>query len=351
MAEQSPPVAPDPDPLEAAASSKGASRSRLALASFILSFVPVLGILNLGGDLPPAVVITLWLLPVLSAVGAIIALKRIRMSGGRLRGRRLAIASLTLAIVLSLLCLLAHQAYREWQIRRELARQLACAANLKQMGVVFKKFAADASDGLWPPLSPEEGHLMCTAKAICPQYLADPRLLFCPSDARSGWPEYTEDMQRDPESAFADSSYVYLGYVIMSDEEIAAFTEIYKQRVAQGLGFEEDLDAPPGRGSMGTDTFYRLRNGVERAFLKDKQDAAAAAEILSRIPVMWDAFCSTGPFSYFNHIPGGSNVLYMDGHVEFIRFPSGWPVTKRVAEITGELASPAVSWPPGGGEP
>jgi prepilin-type processing-associated H-X9-DG protein len=24
----------------------------------------------------------------------------------------------------------------------------------------------------------------------------------------------------------------------------------------------------------------------------------------------------------FNHIPGGSNVLYMDGHVKFIRYPS-----------------------------
>ena len=24
----------------------------------------------------------------------------------------------------------------------------------------------------------------------------------------------------------------------------------------------------------------------------------------------------------FSHVPGGSNVLYMDGHVEFSRFPS-----------------------------
>ena len=28
----------------------------------------------------------------------------------------------------------------------------------------------------------------------------------------------------------------------------------------------------------------------------------------------------------FNHLPGGSNVLYMDGHVEFVRFPTKYPV-------------------------
>jgi prepilin-type processing-associated H-X9-DG protein len=33
---------------------------------------------------------------------------------------------------------------------------------------------------------------------------------------------------------------------------------------------------------------------------------------------------------HFNHIPGGSNVLYMDGHVEFQRFAghSHFPLDK-----------------------
>ncbi len=26
----------------------------------------------------------------------------------------------------------------------------------------------------------------------------------------------------------------------------------------------------------------------------------------------------------FNHIPGGSNVLYMDGHVEFVKYNAKW---------------------------
>jgi prepilin-type processing-associated H-X9-DG protein len=28
----------------------------------------------------------------------------------------------------------------------------------------------------------------------------------------------------------------------------------------------------------------------------------------------------------FNHVPGGGNVLYLDGHVTFIRYPGEFPV-------------------------
>ena len=53
---------------------------------------------------------------------------------------------------------------------------------------------------------------------------------------------------------------------------------------------------------------------------------------------MWDAwspndsyFSLTGNeegnvIGRFNHVPGGSNVLFMDGHVEFMRYPSVSPV-------------------------
>jgi len=32
--------------------------------------------------------------------------------------------------------------------------------------------------------------------------------------------------------------------------------------------------------------------------------------------------------SDFSHVPGGSNVLYMDGHVDFIRYPVQAPVNR-----------------------
>jgi len=36
----------------------------------------------------------------------------------------------------------------------------------------------------------------------------------------------------------------------------------------------------------------------------------------------------SGNPQFMNHIPGGCNVLYMDGHVAFIRYPGEWPVCK-----------------------
>jgi prepilin-type processing-associated H-X9-DG protein len=41
----------------------------------------------------------------------------------------------------------------------------------------------------------------------------------------------------------------------------------------------------------------------------------------------------------FNHIPGGGNVLYMDGHVTFLRYPSAYPVSRAWAYILGTFAT------------
>ena len=30
----------------------------------------------------------------------------------------------------------------------------------------------------------------------------------------------------------------------------------------------------------------------------------------------------------YNHVPGGGNVLFLDGHVEFLKYPSDYPVSQ-----------------------
>jgi prepilin-type processing-associated H-X9-DG protein len=37
----------------------------------------------------------------------------------------------------------------------------------------------------------------------------------------------------------------------------------------------------------------------------------------------------------FNHVPGGSNVLYMDGHAEFIKYPGKAPITPLIGALNG----------------
>ena len=50
---------------------------------------------------------------------------------------------------------------------------------------------------------------------------------------------------------------------------------------------------------------------------------------------MWDRL-SVLPVDY-NHVPGGANVLYMDGHAEFIKFGVKEPVQANFAKFDGLL--------------
>ena len=83
--------------------------------------------------------------------------------------------------------------------------------------------------------------------------------------------------------------------------------------------------------------YYRLKEGIERFMITDINNPAGGAKAQSDIAVMWDQ-CYMGDdgttanpypvttgtlavFNYFAHVPGGANFLFMDGHVEFGRYP------------------------------
>jgi prepilin-type processing-associated H-X9-DG protein len=73
-----------------------------------------------------------------------------------------------------------------------------------------------------------------------------------------------------------------------------------------------------------------LREGIERFFITDINNPAATAVAQSDLWVMLDDL-NAGVVEYMNHVPGGCNVLYMDGHVEFIRYPGKTPVSIAMA--------------------
>jgi prepilin-type processing-associated H-X9-DG protein len=78
------------------------------------------------------------------------------------------------------------------------------------------------------------------------------------------------------------------------------------------------------------DTVYRLREGVERFLIRDINNPAASAMPQSELPIMWDYIeggRDTAAKGRFAHIPGGVNALYMDGHVEFVRYPGEFPAS------------------------
>ncbi|MCL4217561.1 MAG: hypothetical protein KJ052_11245 [Candidatus Hydrogenedentes bacterium] len=90
----------------------------------------------------------------------------------------------------------------------------------------------------------------------------------------------------------------------------------------------------------------RLREGGERFMITNVLNAGSSNQAASKLPVMWDTnnqysaalAALLGDPDYnpslitgeFNHLPGGSNMLFLDGHVEFVRYPSNvyWPLSK-----------------------
>jgi len=121
------------------------------------------------------------------------------------------------------------------------------------------------------------------------------------------------------------------------------------------------------QGNSGGDTVFRLREGIERFLVSDINNPAATAMGQSTIPVMMDNITSPsatlagGGFSFmtnmrvgFNHQPGGCNVLYMDGHVEFVNYRDKFPVSLfhamrplysgQVLAVPGDIRNVALEW-------
>ncbi len=169
-------------------------------------------------------------------------------------------------------------------------------------------------------------------------------------------------------------SFIYLPYATASMSQVmdvligqgqAPFTAVAPPDTWQGIGAGEiqarggptawsqiarfgeirQWDSMPAFDIRGGDGFWRdddsvtllpstypaLKEGVERFFITDINNPAAGAQSQSTIPVMFDAwgtentYATPGGQIHFNHVPGGSNVLRMDGHVSFVRYGSGYP--------------------------
>ena len=278
-----------------------------------------------------------------------------------------------LLVVIAIIGILAAILLPALSRARESARRASCQNNLKQFGLVLKMYANESKGGLFPSINiTNADRVNCDSFAVTgvgivttapnvasiyPEYLTDPNIFLCPSDASAGF-DNLENANGDGIFGrncddlvsgmwVSGDSYTYTGWLLDQADADDATTD------ASGLGFGITGDIPSqvfeaivplggfiignnyeaaaeladndlntttnglGNGGQGT-TIRRLKEGIERFLITDINNPAGSAAAQSTIWAMMDRVSVNA--SEMNHVPGGANVLYMDGHVAFERY-------------------------------
>jgi prepilin-type processing-associated H-X9-DG protein len=239
------------------------------------------------------------------------------------------------------------------------------------MGLVFKMYANESDGELYPDMDKWDSScapdgqfsVMVDGQQVYPEYLTDVKVLVCPSDS-----DYQGDLENLAPGGVVNNcgwyswSYLYLPW-LLSDQILMSSpsadpndTGITVDTVLTSYTNADIVNAflPGGHWTdgiadwvnngndgvftsdftEGSTTGLRLREGIERFLISDINNPAASAKAQSEIFIMWDDV-NAADAGIFNHVPGGGNVLYMDGHVEFLKYPSDSPVSRFACSFWG----------------
>jgi prepilin-type processing-associated H-X9-DG protein len=232
--------------------------------------------------------------------------------------------------------------------QNENVARTSCQANFKQLAQRLEMYAAENRD-LYPTIQkqvgpgcdqPNQNIMMFDGPGMYPDYFDDWRLLVCPeaNEAALTAPEspWTANGEVNP-CQFDNSSYFYFGWAVPpagTDVETGiGFVDGVGRllKVASTEVYNANYEFIDNQGN--SHTLYRLQQRLDR-----KMGGVTVAP--HEIPVMMDVFTSLAKTEHFNHSPGGSNVLYLDGHVDFLRYTPNaqvYPMTEAMGEFMVSL--------------
>jgi prepilin-type N-terminal cleavage/methylation domain-containing protein/prepilin-type processing-associated H-X9-DG protein len=149
---------------------------------------------------------------------------------------------------------------------------------------------------------------------------------FLPDDADFSTPDHV-GAALDNDLSVANAADEYASYT--RPEHVASWDAAF------GAGTGDVALTPVVVGNAGGDTILRLREGIERFMITDINNPAGSAMAQSTLAIMHDmvmvaflyelAYGGAPGSIEFNHVPGGGNVLFLDGHVEWQKYPQTKP--------------------------